>query len=100
MACYAIENEVTMVVVPFIPLGRNSLDCPLYVRSQDVITIPAANLITDVSFIHHCGGGCKFNGGGRKRNVEREAVVTEECLSFNHDNNNQVYCYNVFCLNN
>ena len=89
-----------MVVVPFIPLGTTSLDCPLYVRSQDLVTVPASSLITDVSLIHNCGRGCKVTGKGKKRNVERETVEEDSGVTFEHDSNNQVFYYNVFCLNN
>ena len=107
MACYKVQ-EVTMVLVPCLPLSREpkisgfGMDCPLYVRSQELVSVPSSSLICDVSFIHKCGSGCKFTSTGRKRSAEREIgrVDSENAVTFTHDTANQVFYYNSFCLNN
>ena len=89
-----------MPLVPFEQLPRTKLGCPLYVRGQNLTAVPAKHLICDVSFMHHCGGGCKVVKQGRTRQVERQCVEVASGATMIHDSNNEVFFYNVFCLNN
>ena len=89
-----------MLLVPFDKLPRTKLGCPLYVRGQSLIAVSAKQLICDVSFMHHCGGGCKVVQQGRARQVERQRVEVASGAAVIHDLNNEVFFYNVFCLNN
>ena len=75
---------------PLEPLPRTKWGCPLFVRGQDLVAVPATNLICDVLFMHHCGSGCKVVQQGRTRQIERENVEISTIKFF----------YNVFCLNN
>ena len=85
-----------MVVVPFIPLQRTSIECLLYVRGQDIVAVPSSSLVCDMSFMHHCGTGCKILRTGRKRNAERQVVETDTGVTFSHDSANEVFYYNKF----
>ena len=89
-----------MLLVPFDKLQKTKLGCPLYVRGQSLIAVSAKQLICDVSFMHHCGGGCKVVQQGRARQVERQRVEVASGAAVIHDLNNEVFFYNVFCLNN
>ena len=99
VAAFSIGTEVTMLVVPFEPLSRSEKGCPLFVRLQHIIAVPAASLLHDVSFMHHCGRSCKTMTGS-SRQVERQAVHLTSSVSFVHDTNNEVFYYNSFCLSN
>jgi len=92
--------DVTMLLVPFEKLQRTKLRCPLYVRGQSLTAVSAKQLICDVSFMHHCGSGCKVVQQGRARQVERQRVEVASGAAVIHDSNNEVFLYNVFCLNN
>lgn len=88
-----------MLLVPLVLLPRTQLGCPLYVRGQD-LAVPAKHLICDVSFVHNCGNGCKVVKRGQTRQVERHSVEVASGAALIHDSNNEVFRYNVFCLNN
>ena len=89
-----------MLLVAFEKLQRTKLRCPPYVRGQSLTAVSARQLICDVSFMHHCGGGCKVVQQGQARQVERQRVEVASGAAVIHDSNNEVFLYNVFCLNN
>ena len=104
MACYKAKDVVTMVFVPFLPLPAEAatssgMGCPFYVQSQELVSVPSSSLISDVSFIHKCGRGCKMTSAGRKRTAERELVQVGS-VEFSHDFAKQVFYFNKFCLSN
>lgn len=99
VAAFRVREEVTMLVVPFEPLHRTEKGCPLFVRGQHVVAVTANTLLNDVSFMHHCGHGCK-SVEGSSRLIERQSIQLPCRTSFVHDTNNEVFYYNVFCLNN
>ena len=88
-----------VVLVPFVSLAQRKLGCPLFVREQQVVAVPATSVICSVSFMHCCGSGCRLQVSSTRR-VERETVDLDSGTTFVHDSNNEVFYYNVFCLNN
>ena len=97
---FRVQEDVKVVLVPFESLGQTKLGCPLFVRGQQVVAVPAIRMICDVSFIHRCGSGCKVQVSSSTRRVERETVQLDSGVTFTHDSDNEVFYYNVFCLNN
>lgn len=101
VAVFRLKEEVNAVVIPFASLAQTKLGCPLFVRDQQVVVVPATSIICDISFMHCCGSGCKVQvNTSAQRRVERETIQVDSCTSFTHDCNNEVFYYNVFCLSN
>ena len=88
-----------MVLVPFVNFAQRKLGCPLFVREQHVVAVPATSVICSVSFMHCCGSECKLQVSST-RHVERETVDLDSGTTFVHDSNNEVFYYNVFCSSN
>ena len=75
----------------------NEHDCPLFDLSTTIFCTTGNNIQRPVSFVHECSAACLFKETGTSiRNVERE-IVQEDTLIFEHDWNNTMYCYNVYC---
>ena len=53
------QEEVNVVLIPFMNLAQTKLRCPLFVREQQVVVVPATSMICDVSSVHCCRIGCK-----------------------------------------
>ena len=75
----------------------NDYDCPLLDLSTTIFCTTGNNVQRPVSFVHECSATCLCKETGTsQRSVERE-IVEEDTLVFEHDWNNTVYCYNIYC---
>lgn len=76
----------------------NEFDCPLYTLSNNFCCISPEAMLTPVSFVHQCNQTCKFVHKSSSLNIERESV-DQSSVCFEHDWSNDLYCLNVFCIN-
>ena len=75
----------------------NDYDCPLLDLSTTIFCTTGNNVQRPVSFVHECSATCLCKETGTsRRSVERE-IVEEDTLVFEHDWNNTMYCYNIYC---
>ena len=71
-----------------VPFARTNRRFHLYLRGQSLTAVSAKQLICDVSFMYHCGNGCKVVQQGRTRQVERQCVEIGSGAAVIHDSNN------------
>ena len=76
----------------------NNFDCPLYFLTTTFELRSASAVAAEVSFVHECDDACTFTDVSCY-SIERESVSVDK-LQFVHDYDiNQLYCLNVFCMN-
>lgn len=85
-----------MLLIPFEKLQRTKLRCTLYVRGQSLTAVSTKQFTCDVSFMHHCGGGCKVAQQGRTRQMERQRVEFASGAAVISDQNNEVFLQCTF----
>ena len=76
----------------------NDFDCPMLTLTNDFYAILPNHILTPVSVVHQCDAACVFVQKPSSTHVERESV-SEHSLVFEHDWSNNMYCLNVFCMN-
>ena len=77
----------------------NDFDCPLYILSPDFKVVSSTSIAAEVCFVHECHDQCKFVSNHTSVFVERESVSVDK-LHFEHDYSvNNLYCLNLFCMN-
>ena len=78
----------------------NDFECPLLTLTDTVLLVPPHRVQTSVSIIHQCADTCTFTGAGIRHRIEREEVHVHCCnLLYKHDWSNNLYCLNIFCMN-
>lgn len=75
----------------------NEFDCPLFLLSRTVLSVDSTNIQSAVSFVHQCDESCRFVERNVQINQERE-VTERPALVYEHNWNNLLYCYNVYCI--
>lgn len=80
VAAFRVQGDTTVLLVPFENLPQTKMGCPLFVRGQDVVAVPSTSVICDVSFMHHCGNGCRVCSNSSTRQIERETVTNSGAL--------------------
>ena len=80
----------------------DDFECPLLSLTNTVYLVPANSIRIQVavSIMHQCTNTCKFTETAVNRTIEREQVnVDNRSLVFKHDWSNDLYCLNIFCMN-
>ena len=78
----------------------DEFDCPLLALTNTVHLVPPNSIHVAVSIMHQCTNTCKFVETAITRRIEREQVdVHNHSLVFKHDWSNDLYCLNIFCMN-
>ena len=78
----------------------NDFECPLLTQTDTVLLVPPHWVQSSVSIIHQCTDTCIFTDSGIRRRIEREEVhVHRQNLLYKHDWSNNLYCLNIFCMN-
>ena len=75
----------------------NKHERPLLELSNMIYSTSGSNVMRAVSIVHECGGTCTFRETTAVQNIERMDIAVNK-LVFNHDWNNTMYCYNVYCM--
>ena len=75
----------------------NPFDCPLYNLSRTIFSVDSSAIVRPVSMVHECGSSCKLDNAEFAQNIEREQMVTTQCI-FRHDWTVTTFCYNVYCI--
>lgn len=77
----------------------NEFGCPLYMLLMDFQLFLSTSVVSCVSFVHECDCRCKFCTVQCPSFIEREQISVEG-LKYVHDHNcNNLYCLNIFCMN-
>ena len=101
LICVETPLNVYMLLQSMESMGgiTNDFDCPLFIMTSTFRLVPSVCVVTEVSFVHECTSGCKFSRSTPLVTVERESV-SQDRLVFEHDySSNNMYCLNVFCMN-
>ena len=75
----------------------NEFDCPLLEKMDTYFAIPTNKIFRSVSIFHECTDKCTYIHGTRALTLEREEVE-HQTLTFHHDNTNNYYSLNIFCI--
>ena len=77
----------------------NDFDCPLLSLTKTLYFATPKSLVCSVSVVHECSSSCVFR---RQRSsattVEREKVLNESSLVYEHDWSNEIVCLNMYCM--
>jgi hypothetical protein len=83
------------------PLGGpmlNHYECPLMTRTS-IIRFVSSNLVhRSVSVVHECDSGCAIQAEANATAIVERRAVSVKKTSFLHNWNNDLYCYNIFCM--
>ena len=105
VGCFETEMATLCVVRHMepmeVPLGGpmlNPYECPLMTRTN-IIRFVFYNLVDrSVSVVHECDSRCAIQEeASATATVERRAVSIKK-TSFLHNWNNDLYCFNIFCM--
>ena len=100
MFAFCLQSEISRMCLlqQMEPMGGivNNFDCPLYILSSNFKLVSTASIAAEVSFVHECNDRCKFASDLCLRLVENISV---DKLHFAHDYDNNMYCLNIFCMN-
>ena len=76
-----LQCQTTVNGIPLL----TEFDCPILLLTTNLYIVQTTFIHAPVSVVHVCSDTCKFNGS--------------TCI-YMHDLNNNVYCYNVYCIGN
>ena len=94
---YCILQELELQqVMGFIV--HNEQDCPLLTLTKTLCVVPSSAVITHISVIHQCTSTCNITTQPFTIEREREQLSNEKLVHY-HDFSNDMYCLNVFCMN-
>lgn len=77
----------------------NEAGCPLLWLTSKVIALKPTDILKPVSIVHECTSLCGVKEDTVSRHLERE-LTTQQVLTFRHDFSNNMFCFNIFCINN
>ena len=98
MATLCVVRHMEPMEVPLRGPMLNPYECPLMTRTN-IIRFVISNLVDrSVSVAHECDSRSAIQEeASANATVERRAVSIKK-TSFLHNWNNDLYCYNIFCM--
>ncbi len=76
----------------------NEYDCPLLILNKNIFVLPSRTIVTHILVIHQCTNTCEVTKQSWNILHEREQVANHT-LVLSHDFSNDLYCLNIFCMN-
>lgn len=98
---YGVSYAIVQLLQFMDNLGEiiiNEFDCPLLMLSSLVYCVLASHVDHSISVVHECTDSCKYVTGQGAKTIEHENVTISQ-LSYKHDYSNNMYCFNVYCMN-
>ena len=75
----------------------NEMDCPLVENTHRFEVVSSVCIIRSISILHACGSSCTFVHN-QKTTIEREEVTVKNFRTIKHDQNNNMYFINIYCM--
>ena len=77
----------------------NEAECPLLWLTSKLIAVKPTDILKPISIVHECTSLCSVKEDVVSRRLERE-LTTQQLLTFRHNFSNNMFSFNIFCINN